>query len=425
VNLFHRKSTRASETPSTSLVSQTIQIQNDSCRIVKNIGFDILTCDISELNNSRGSRENKTCAGRVVRLNFFFAPRYFYFAGSSNEETIEDTRFDEPDADALALKKPEHRHYDERMEAIAAGSKYFSAKCIPSARRRQATRLGVTRSPCIEPIGASRESFYECRLMLGLPWFCEESPQVVPGEDGKNHTVWTFVWQPPSPEELDGLRLEHEILTLSTNIGISFEERCCALDRKFCGGELGIVCPCCLEQISGPCGACKYAVGFHKCLNPERDWGDYYKWRKGTLHGGELDIQRVLFNLHRKLLPTDVIRQKAAEYVESKYISEEVATRTIQVIEQERGTMRLAGAASSTDGSASAHSSNLSPKMTPEQMAAELTKREHLMRQGGGDHEPDQWRVYKYIVHCLQHGEPLRLMVQALASEHPVRAANL
>ena len=57
-------------------------------------------------------------------------------------------------------------------------------KYVPGCKRRAQTRLGCTRVPSIEPMGASREDFYECKLVLGLPWYCSEKPQVVLNEEG-------------------------------------------------------------------------------------------------------------------------------------------------------------------------------------------------------------------------------------------------
>ena len=49
---------------------------------------------------------------------------------------------------------------------------YFlsDAQHVPGCKRRASARLGVRRVPFIEPIGASREAFYESKLASGLPW---------------------------------------------------------------------------------------------------------------------------------------------------------------------------------------------------------------------------------------------------------------
>ena len=48
----------------------------------------------------------------------------------------------------------------------------------------------------------------------------------------------------------------------------------------------------------------------------------------------------MLFNLHRKLVPLDALKEKAKAYVESGLINEELAERVVRVIESERGTRR-------------------------------------------------------------------------------------
>ena len=52
---------------------------------------------------------------------------------------------------------------------------------------------------------------------------------------------------------------------------------------------------------------------------------------------GTLDVQRCLFNLHRRLLPIDVIRSKAQEYVDANLVDQQSAHAMVRVIEQERG----------------------------------------------------------------------------------------
>ena len=74
-------------------------------------------------------------------------------------------------------------------------------------------------------------------------------------------------------------------------------------------------------------------------------------------------------------------------------MTSEVARRILQVIEQERGTLRLTGeASSSTDTPAGLDAPAISPKMSVREMEAELSKREALMRANDGPGESDQWR---------------------------------
>ena len=64
---------------------------------------------------------------------------------------------------------PSHRNYDAYLEGVPLGTHYPSTqKCVPGCKRRSNDRLGCTRVPFIEPIGASRERFYEHKLSLAL-----------------------------------------------------------------------------------------------------------------------------------------------------------------------------------------------------------------------------------------------------------------
>ena len=57
--------------------------------------------------------------------------------------------------------------------------------------------------------------------------------------------------------------------------------------------------------------------------------------QRATRH---IDVQRVLFNLHWRLLPTTALEEKADEYLAAGLISREMAKRVIECIKQERGT---------------------------------------------------------------------------------------
>ena len=314
-------------------------------------------------------------------------------AGVAADETIEDTRPDE-DETLEAHDDETHRNFDTWVQHVTPGTKFPSAKNVPSARRRQHHRLAVSRTPLIAPVGASRESHYESRLILAFPWFCSESPAVTLSESGQNVIEWTLWAQMPPPEDLGGVKLDPVKLVLSDKSGVSFEERCSALECMMCSPELDIICQCCQGDIGGHCPSCRHAVGLHRCYNRERAWGDLLKWKKGTLFlGPTLDPQRNIFNLHRKGVPTDALQNTCQNYVENGYMTSEVARRILQVIEQERGTLRLTGeACSSADTPAGLDAPAISPKMSVREMEAELSKREALMRAGDGPGETDQWR---------------------------------
>ena len=160
-----------------------------------------------------------------------------------------------------------------------------------------------------EPIGQSRERFYEMKAALGLAWYCAEKPQV----EADGSTTWTFRWDPP-----EGVNVEPQTLVVGRR-NAAFEELCDKLEDKFCQHELGLVCECCaLDATDSVCPSCRHSIGLHRC---EKRAG--WVWRKGTLHSGVLDAQRVrlaencfsvvphaqtknaaqvLFNLHRGLL---------------------------------------------------------------------------------------------------------------------------
>ena len=183
-------------------------------------------------------------------------------------------------------------------------------------------------------------------------------------------------------------------MTLSSDGGVSFEERCCAIERKLCSPELDAICPCCEGKVGGPCHSCRHAIGFHRCCGRDHDWGDTLKWKKGTLYRGKLDAQRTLFNLHRKLLSTERLHETAKRYVEGGYMTGDEATKIMRAIEQERGQCRITGDASSSSGVPTGLevSGAVSAKMTMQEMTVELSKREEMMRSGGdGVGETDQW----------------------------------
>ena len=65
------------------------------------------------------------------------------------------------------------------------------------------------------------------------------------------------------------------------------------------------------------------------------------------MHNGKLDIQRVLWNLHKRGLPSHILEEKAREYVEAGLIDEPFADSSLKLIAAERGVQAL-----SNDGAA-------------------------------------------------------------------------
>ena len=345
---------------------------------------------------------------RVEQFNRYFA--LSDEGSSAAPPTLEDTCADEDDA---VPAEPHHRHYDATAEDVPPGATFASAKSVTGARRRQQARLAVSRTPFIEPIGTKREAFYEQKLLLGLPWHCPERPVAVENAGAE----WRFVWTPPPPEELGGAVLPERELRLVPDCAASFEQVCADLEKEICKHEHDLVCGCC-ALVDSVCPACRHAVGFHHCENPYNV--RHLRWRKGTLHAGEVDVHRVLFNLHRKGLPMETLRERADEYVAAGLLTVEKGQAIVRVIEQERGVTPMAneppeGADTRGEAAGAPRARNAS-RLSPAELAAELKKREDLMRIGAeSGAETDQWRVYSYIVGAIAAGEHLRLMVQASA----------
>ena len=120
------------------------------------------------------------------------------------------------------------------------------------------------------------------------------------------------------------------------------------------------------------CDACKYAVGFHKCARQDR-----LRWRKGTLFAGGLDAQRVLFNLHRRGLPTQTLHEKAIEYTGAGLLRRDDALAMMRAIEEERGLKRtLNEVGGGTDDDAAGPLDRNSSHLTSQELVALLAERE-------------------------------------------------
>ena len=126
-------------------------------------------------------------------------------------------------------------------------------------------------------------------------------------------------------------------------------------------------------------------------------------------------MQRVLFNLHRKLLPTSALREKADLYIKEKLIDAPMAARVLECIRQERGTTTYLNEGVE-EVPEDAENQSLAAKLTPAAMKVLLEKRVSMMQQGRVEGATtDQYRVYAHIIQSIQHGQFLRLMVQASA----------
>ena len=94
---------------------------------------------------------------------------------------------------------------------------------------------------------------------------------------------------------------------------------------------------------------------------------------------GTLDIQRCLFNLHRRLLPIDVIRSKAQEYVDAGLVDEQSAKAMVRTIELERGGesvfIERHGLETEGEGGAAGEGDHIATKLNMRQLAELLTER--------------------------------------------------
>ena len=64
------------------------------------------------------------------------------------------------------------------------------------------------------------------------------------------------------------------------------------------------------------------------------------RWAKGTLHGGVMDVERMLYRLSKKGLDINNLRAKASEYVDAGHLPQERADSLIRHVEAERKVRR-------------------------------------------------------------------------------------
>ena len=188
---------------------------------------------------------------------------------------------------------------------------------------------------------------------------------------------------------------------------------------EFCASDHNLVCECCAMSLPEVCPNCEYAVGFHWCVNPQNSRKEYMRWKKGSLFAGALDIERCLFNLYRKGLKIEILKEKADEYVLAGLISLDKARSVCKSIEEERGHQTIVNEQAASEAPADAEAAaegNISSRLSAAALKKELEVREKNMQAGAPDGGiTDQWRVYQHVITQLQTGSPLRLMVQASA----------
>ena len=102
------------------------------------------------------------------------------------------------------------------------------------------------------------------------------------------------------------------------------------------------------------CPNCEFAVGFHTCVNSENSRKDYLRWKKGTLFGGVLDVERCLFNLYRKGVKIEVLKEKADEYVDQGLLTLDKAKQVCKSIEEERGHQTIVNEQAASEAPADA-----------------------------------------------------------------------
>jgi hypothetical protein len=94
----------------------------------------------------------------------------------------------------------DHRHYDQFMVAQPQCKRCPARwKSVPSTKRRLTSRLGVARTRIFEPIGQTRETFCQQKLVFGLVWFSDSASQLVQtGAAAKTALNWLVKWARPA-----------------------------------------------------------------------------------------------------------------------------------------------------------------------------------------------------------------------------------
>ena len=107
----------------------------------------------------------------------------------------------------------------------------------------------------------------------------------------------------------------------------------------------------------------------------------------------------MLWNLHKRGLPSEVLEEKANEYVQAGLIDEPFADSSLKLIAAERGVQAL-----SNDGAADSDSDDkvgvLTRKLSHAELEALLLKREEQMRTSSRTSgETDQWHRVAHLLH--------------------------
>ena len=124
----------------------------------------------------------------------------------------------------------------------------------------------------------------------------------------------------------------------------------------------------------------------------------------------------VIFNLHRRQLPTNILEDKARDYVIEGLVTQDEVDGMLAVIRSERGESGVAndGAEGDDDGPGQIGAPR---RLTRDELHALLAERVRQMEEGGGS-SADQFMIYTFIIEQLgRTTAPLRLMVQAYLAQ--------
>ena len=123
----------------------------------------------------------------------------------------------------------------------------------------------------------------------------------------------------------------------------------------------------------------------------------------------------MLWNLHRRHLPLEVLEKKIDNYIAHDLIDQGQAESMFACIKAERGEGAVVNDLAGEDAEdPDAVGQRGSRKLTPVQLEALLVKRIQQMKEGRDDgSDSDQYRVFRFVAEGLQSDKPLRLMVQA------------
>ena len=281
---------------------------------------------------------------------------------------------------------PMHRHYHAAVSALEPGDAFPGMFKIVSARRRTNGTLCVSRSAFIEPIGKSREDYYEQKLLLGLPWYCKARASATADSGGKSLT-WVFhLAVEEAPAELRAFTMTDRVL----HDNKTFEHLCKQYEAAFSE----YACDCCEQRPdlaascqtqTQCCGSCVHALGWHACLKREGE----QRWRQGTLHKGKFDVASSLWSLASRRVPLDVMRDKLDEYIAAGLLEQEEKHGYENVFEQIQGVFRETNVYAQPGSAAAAAAEDEDKQMSVTELAEELRRREGLLQTLGGQESVD------------------------------------